>query len=240
MLLRTPTPDTAKAGRPWCGVTGLRRCCWCCSASGQRAAARFAGAFLAGAFLAGAFLATVLVAAALAGAFLAAVLVAAALAGVAFLAGAAALVAVACLGVVSFGSFFAPETTAFSSAPARNFGTTVFLARLVSPVRGLRTIRAPRSMASKAPNPVMATLPPFLVSSRWTVSITDSSACWAERRFPSKCTASASTNWLLFTASLRELGCRAPRSIFRERYGLIGEFTNTNAAIRPCFRRFGP
>src|SRR6185436_7934118 len=159
-----------------------------------------AGAFLA-TVLAGAFLATVLVAVAL----LAAVLVAAALAGAAFFAGAAALVAVAAgFGTTSFGSFFAPETTAFSSAPARNFGTTVFLARLVSPVRGLRTMRAPRSMASKAPNPVMATLPPFLVSSRSTVSITDSSACWAWRRFPSKCTASASTNWLLFTASLRE------------------------------------
>jgi hypothetical protein len=105
----------------------------------------------------------------------------------------------AVLAMTSFGSFFAPDTTAFSSAPARNFGTVVFLARLVSPVRGLRTIRAPRSTASKAPKPVMATLPPFLVSSRWTVSITDSSACCAARRFPSKCTASASTNWLLFT-----------------------------------------
>jgi hypothetical protein len=29
-----------------------------------------------------------------------------------------------------------------SSAPARNFGTDVFLARFRSPVRGLRTMRA--------------------------------------------------------------------------------------------------
>jgi prolipoprotein diacylglyceryltransferase len=174
--------------------------------------------------------------AAFAGAFLATVLVAVACAGAAFFAGAALVAVAAGFGVVSLGNFFAPETTALSSAPARNFGTTVFLARLVSPVRGLRTIRAPRSIASNAPNPVMATLPPFLVSSRWTVSITDSRACWADRRFPSKCTASASTNWLLFTASLRERKCRAPRSISLERYGLRGPCTNTNAAIRPCFR----
>src|SRR6266496_2055757 len=122
----------------------------CCSAEGQRVAVRFAGAFLAATVLAGAFLAAAVV-------LVAVVLVAAVLVAVAaFFAGAAALVAVAAgFGATSFGSFFAPETTAFSSAPARNFGTVVFLARLVSPVRGLRTIRAPRSMASKAPNPVM-------------------------------------------------------------------------------------
>ena len=74
------------------------------------------------------------------------------------------------------GSFFAPETTAFSSAPARNFGTAVFLARVRSPVRGLRTMRAGRMVLSKAPKPVMATFSP-LATSRVIVSSTDSRAC---------------------------------------------------------------
>ena len=39
---------------------------------------------------------------------------------------------------------------AFSSAPARNFGTDVFLALMRSPVRGLRTIRAGRTALSNA------------------------------------------------------------------------------------------
>jgi hypothetical protein len=58
---------------------------------------------------------------------------------------------------VSLGSFLGSATTALNWAPARNFGTAVFLARLRSPVRGLRTIRASRTCRSKAPNPVMAT-----------------------------------------------------------------------------------
>jgi hypothetical protein len=37
---------------------------------------------------------------------------------------------------VSFGSFLAPETTAFRSAPALNFGIAVFFALMRSPVRG--------------------------------------------------------------------------------------------------------
>ncbi len=87
--------------------------------------------------------------------------------------------------VVTFGSFLAPETKAFSSAPARNFGTAVFFARVRSPVRGLRTIRAGRTAFSKAPNPVIATFSP-LTTSRVTVSTTDSSACRAADLFPSK------------------------------------------------------
>ncbi|MDF2968344.1 MAG: hypothetical protein K0Q93_2122 [Nocardioidaceae bacterium] len=46
------------------------------------------------------------------------------------------------------GSFLAPETTALNSAPARNFGTAVFLARTCCPVRGLRTFLAGRTIFS--------------------------------------------------------------------------------------------
>jgi hypothetical protein len=95
---------------------------------------------------------------------------------------AAVLAAVA---VGNFASFLAPETYAFSSAPARNFGTAVFFARVRSPVRGLRTILAGRTAFSKAPNPVIATFSP-LTTSRVTVSTTDSSACRAADLFPSK------------------------------------------------------
>jgi hypothetical protein len=86
--------------------------------------------------------------------------------------------------VGAFGSFLAPDTNAFSSAPARNLGTAVFLARVRSPVRGLRTIRAGRTAFSKAPNPVIATFSP-LTTSRVTVSTTDSSACRAADLLPS-------------------------------------------------------
>ncbi len=77
--------------------------------------------------------------------------------------------------MVSFGSFLAPETTAFRSAPALNFGIAVFLALIRSPVRGLRTQRASRTRFSKDPKPVMATFSP-LATSRVMVSSTDSSA----------------------------------------------------------------
>ena len=87
-------------------------------------------------------------------------------------------------GMVSFGSFLAPETTFFRSAPGVNFGTAVFLALICSPVWGLRTHRAWRTRFSKAPNPVMATFSPR-ATSRVIVSMTDSSACAAAFRFPS-------------------------------------------------------
>jgi hypothetical protein len=76
---------------------------------------------------------------------------------------------------VSFGSFFAPETTALRSAPALNLGIAVFLALMRSPVRGLRTQRASRTRFSKEPKPVMATFSP-LATSRVIVSSTDSRA----------------------------------------------------------------
>lgn len=43
------------------------------------------------------------------------------------------------------------------SVPARNRGTAVVLARLRSPVRGFRTIRAARGTFSKTPKPVIFT-----------------------------------------------------------------------------------
>ena len=79
---------------------------------------------------------------------------------------------------VSFGSFFAPETTFLRSAPALNFGTAFFFALIRSPVWGLRTQRASRTRFSKEPKPVMATFSP-LATSRVIVSRTDSSACAA-------------------------------------------------------------
>ena len=85
---------------------------------------------------------------------------------------------------VSFGSFLAPETTFFRSAPALNFGTDVFLALMRAPVCGLRTHRASRTLFSNEPKPVIATFSP-LATSRVIVSSTDSSAWAAAFRFPS-------------------------------------------------------
>jgi hypothetical protein len=96
---------------------------------------------------------------------------------------AAAFFAVAAAG---FDIFLAPETYAFSSAPARNFGTAVFFARVRAPVRGFRTMRAGRTTFSKAPKPVIATFSPF-TSSAVMVSRTDSRARRASALFSWKC-----------------------------------------------------
>ncbi len=76
---------------------------------------------------------------------------------------------------VTAGSFFAPDTTSFSCAPALKFGTAFFLALIRCPVEGLRTQRASRTFFSNEPNPVMATFSPF-ATSRVMVSSTESSA----------------------------------------------------------------
>jgi hypothetical protein len=94
---------------------------------------------------------------------------------------------------VSFGSFLAPDTTFFRSAPALNFGIAVFLALIRSPVRGLRTHRASRTRFSNDPKPVMATFSP-LATSRVMVSSTESRACWACLRLPSNRAARLSIN----------------------------------------------
>jgi hypothetical protein len=85
---------------------------------------------------------------------------------------------------VAFGIFLAPETYAFSSAPALNLGTAVFFARVRSPVRGFRTMRAGRTTFSKAPKPVIATFSP-LDTSAVIVLTTDSRACRAADLLPS-------------------------------------------------------
>jgi hypothetical protein len=95
---------------------------------------------------------------------------------------AAAFFAVA---AVDFGNFLAPETYAFNSAPALNFGTAVFFARVRAPVRGFRTMRAGRTTFSKAPKPVIATFSPR-TSSAVMVSTTVSSARRASALFSSK------------------------------------------------------
>ncbi len=97
---------------------------------------------------------------------------------------AAAGVAFSTAASVSFGSFFAPETTSLSCAPGLNAGTAFFLAFIRAPVDGLRTQRASRTLFSKEPKPVMATFSP-LATSRVIVSSTDSSACEAALRLPS-------------------------------------------------------
>ncbi len=158
------------------------------------AAVVLAGAFFAADVVAGAFFAVVLAGDSVAGAAFFAVVDR--LPGVAFLAtedaaaaafwaGAVAFLAAgAAAETVSLGSFLAPETTFFRSAPGVNFGTAFFLARILSPVCGLRTVRAARTRFSNEPKPVIATFSPF-ATSRVIVSRTDSSACAAALRFPS-------------------------------------------------------
>jgi hypothetical protein len=104
----------------------------------------------------------------------------------------AALAAVSAVNC-NLGSFVAPDTTAFRWAPALNFGTAVFLAFCLTPVRGFLTMRASRMRFSKDPKPVMATFSP-LATSRVMVSSTDSRACEAALRFPSKRAARVSTS----------------------------------------------
>ena len=165
------------------------------------AAAFFAGAaFLAGAaffaavvvFLAAAVL--VVAAARLAGAAFLAVAPAAALAAVVAVPAAARAPATAALG-----SFLGLATTSLKPAPARNFGTLVLRMRTVSPVRGLRPVRAARADFSKVPKPVMATLPP-LATSRMITSTTWERASLAALRLPSRFSSSL-TSSALFTSS---------------------------------------
>jgi hypothetical protein len=117
---------------------------------------------------------------------------------------AAAFFAVA---AVSFGIFLSPATYALRSAPALNFGTAVFFARVFAPVRGFRTMRAGRTTLSKAPKPVMATFSP-LDTSAVIVLTTVSSARRASALFPSNWRDRASISWLLFT----DFPFREPRS----------------------------
>jgi hypothetical protein len=119
-----------------------------------------------------------------------------------FLAGVAAVLLVDFLATAltgdGLGSFLSPDTTALNSAPGRNLGTADFLTRTRSPVRGLRTFLAGRTIFSKAPKPVMATFSPR-ATSRAMVSTTASSASDATFLLSANCAASVSMNWDLFT-----------------------------------------
>jgi D-alanine-D-alanine ligase len=80
---------------------------------------------------------------------------------------------------------FSPLTSALKSAPGRNFGTEDFGTWMVAPVAGLRAVRAGRSLFSKTPNPVMATLSPFATAD-WMVSSTALTASVADFLSPSR------------------------------------------------------
>ncbi len=80
---------------------------------------------------------------------------------------------------------FSPLTSALKSAPARNFGTEELGTWMVAPVAGLRAVRAGRSLFSKTPNPVMATLSP-LATADWMVSSTAFTASVADFLSPSR------------------------------------------------------
>jgi hypothetical protein len=161
--------------------------------AGDVVAAVFFAVVLAALFLAVVavdFFAALVVVVFLAGDFVAAFLADVPLGAVVFFAGAfdappaAAFAVLVAASNVSLGSFLAPDTTAFSSAPALNLGTAVFFALRRSPVRGLRTHLASRTRFSNDPKPVMATFSPR-ATSRVIVSITASRAWAACLRFPS-------------------------------------------------------
>jgi D-alanine-D-alanine ligase len=80
---------------------------------------------------------------------------------------------------------FSPLTSALKSAPARNLGTEELGTWMVAPVAGLRAVRAGRSLFSKTPNPVMATLSP-LATADWMVSSTAFTASVADFLSPSR------------------------------------------------------
>jgi D-alanine-D-alanine ligase len=84
------------------------------------------------------------------------------------------------------GAGFSPLTRALKSAPARNFGTEDAATWMGAPVAGFRAVRAGRSLFSKTPNPVIATLSP-LATATWMVSRTAfnaSVACFLSPRRP--------------------------------------------------------
>ena len=93
--------------------------------------------------------------------------------------------AVALLRPLGYFLGFSPLTSALKSAPARNLGTEELGTWMVAPVAGLRAVRAGRSLFSKTPNPVMATLSP-LATADWMVSSTAFTASVADFLSPSR------------------------------------------------------
>jgi len=93
---------------------------------------------------------------------------------------------------------FSPLTRALKSAPGRNFGTELLGTWMTAPVAGLRAVRAGRSLFSKTPNPVMATLSPAATAD-WMVSSTAFTASVADFLSPSRPeTASISSRLFMF------------------------------------------
>jgi len=78
-----------------------------------------------------------------------------------------------------------PLTRALKSAPGRNFGTELLGTSMVAPVAGLRAVRAGRSLFSKTPNPVMATLSPAATAD-WMASSTAFTASVADFLSPNR------------------------------------------------------
>src|SRR5580692_11407193 len=95
-----------------------------------------------------------------------------------------------------------PLTRALKSAPARNFGTELLGTSMVAPVAGLRAVRAGRSLFSKTPNPVMATLSP-LATADWMASSTAFTASVADFLSPNRPEiASIRSRLFMFTPAL--------------------------------------
>src|SRR5690606_534674 len=95
-------------------------------------------------------------------------------------------------------------TSSLKVVPGRNAGTAVFFTFTVSPVRGLRAVRAARTRFSNTPNPVMETLSP-LVTAFWTSARNASRAAVAAFLSPRR-PESASISCVLFTPVLLPLG----------------------------------
>src|SRR6266567_7695189 len=75
--------------------------------------------------------------------------------------------------------FLSPLTRALKSEPGRNLGTDDLGTLMDAPVAGLRAVRAGRTVFSKTPNPVIATLSP-LATVAWMVSSTAFTASVAD------------------------------------------------------------
>ncbi len=105
---------------------------------------------------------------------------------------------------------FSPLTRALKSAPARNFGTELLGTWMAAPVAGLRAVRAGRSLFSKTPNPVMATLSP-LATADWMVSSTAFTASVADFLSPSRTEiASIRSRLFMFTPAFPPQAAWAP------------------------------
>ena len=88
-------------------------------------------------------------------------------------------------------AFFTPATTSFSSSAGLNVGTVRFLDFFLAPLSLSR---------SKTPSPLTATFSPA-ASDRWMPSTTESSACCATSRLPSKPSAMRSISFFFPTVA---------------------------------------